>query len=314
MKTPVKCLECDLTNWSTDEFCKRCRASLHSVSVDMPIPKPTSVPENSFADLYSPDYEADVFPSHSQTPQMAARINAQKNLSEAEAVYKNFTELKKTRSETHRQSPPLAYSAAPPIQPAKSLPPSVKLKSGLAIASMILGIIGFLTAIILVGFLFAVVGLILGIVALLKIHKNPRVYGGKPFAITGIAVSSLVMLLLPVIAAIAIPNLLAARRSANEASAISSIRALSSAQNTFMQTKQVTRCGELQTLEREGLVDSELAKGEKNGYRFLIVNSPFGGCEITAKPVSSSTGTRDFYYSTEDNQLRAGDRNGQPIA
>ena len=80
---------------------------------------------------------------------------------------------------------------------------------------MVLGILGFLTAFLLIGLLFAPIGLILGIVALAKIKKKPHIYGGQGFAIAGIVTSSMIVLIFPIIAAIAIPNLLAARRMAN---------------------------------------------------------------------------------------------------
>src|SRR5207302_1220139 len=46
----------------------------------------------------------------------------------------------------------------------------------------------------------------------------------------------IVVVIIGIIAAIAIPNLLASRRSANEATAISTMRMLHGAQNTFLST------------------------------------------------------------------------------
>lgn len=59
---------------------------------------------------------------------------------------------------------------------------------GLAIASMVLGIIGLLTVCILIGGPISIVGLVLGIVALVKSGA------GKGFAITGIVTSSIAIL------------------------------------------------------------------------------------------------------------------------
>lgn len=185
------------------------------------------------------------------------------------------------------------------------------LKTGLAIASMILGILSIVTSIFLVGILLAPIGLILGIIALVKAIKKPEVYGGKGFAIAGIVAGALIVLILPIIAAIAIPNFLAARRSANEASAISSLRKLGEAENDFMTAKYSSKCGDLAALSSQKLIDSVLAKGEKNGYRFAVNNLPIGGCEIHAVPISASTGTRSFYLSTEDDVIRAAKKNGK---
>lgn len=82
-----------------------------------------------------------------------------------------------------------------PVEPA----PSESKTSGLAIASLILGIIGILTTLFLIGPLFGIVGLILGIIAVKKIGKPGQATDGKGLAIAGIATSSIsvaVMLLL----------------------------------------------------------------------------------------------------------------------
>ena len=176
---------------------------------------------------------------------------------------------------------------------------------------MILGILGFVTSIFLIGILLAPIGLILGIVALVKANKRPEIYGGKGFAIAGVAVSAIVVLFIPIVAAIAIPNLLAARRAANEGSAISSLRTLGSAEATLMGVKNTKSCGDLPTLGSQNLIDTVLAKGEKSGYRFTIVNLPSGGCDIHAAPQTASTGTRSFYLSTEDGIIRAAAKNGK---
>src|SRR5438445_1421538 len=119
-----------------------------------------------------------------------------------------------------------------------------QLKSGLAIASMVLGIVGFAGG-CFGGFLLAPVGLVLGIVALVRSSKRPSEYGGQGFAIAGIVLSAMGVLFFPIIAAIAIPNLLASRRAANEGSAISSIRTLTSAELTYMSTSGAGECGDL---------------------------------------------------------------------
>ncbi|HEX8370454.1 MAG TPA: DUF4190 domain-containing protein [Pyrinomonadaceae bacterium] len=177
-----------------------------------------------------------------------------------------------------------------------------KQKSGLAIASLVLGLIGC--------FVTSPIGLILGIVAMVKANRRPSEYGGKGLAIAGIVLNGLGLLFLPVIVAIAVPNLLAARRAANEGSAISTIRTLSDAEQKHM-ASMFGKCGDIQTLIATKLLnDLSLAKNEKNGYRFMVVNLPVGGCEIIATPLSTSHGKRSFFYSTEDNVIRAADKKG----
>jgi hypothetical protein len=152
--------------------------------------------------------------------------------------------------------------------------------------------------------------LILGIVAMVKANRRPNEYGGKGLAIAGIVLNGLGLLFLPVVVAIAVPNLLAARRMANEAAAISTVRTISAAEQKYM-TSAFGKCGDIQTLIAGKLInDLTLAKNEKNGYRFAVVDLRAGGCEIHATPLTASHGTRSFFYSTEDNLLRAADKKG----
>lgn len=67
----------------------------------------------------------------------------------------------------------------------------VRCDDGLAWASLMLGLGGFL----LFG-LSSLIGLIIGFVALRRIRHNPATYGGRNYALAGIAVSCLSLLLL----------------------------------------------------------------------------------------------------------------------
>ena len=87
----------------------------------------------------------------------------------------------------------------------------------------------------------------------------------------------IVVVIIGIIAAIAIPNLLAARRSANEGSVISSLRTVHSAQNTYSTTygngNYAGAAGGLDgtgltQLGATNLIDATLASGTKNGYLF----------------------------------------------
>ena len=119
----------------------------------------------------------------------------------------------------------------------------------------------------------------------------------------------IVVVIIGIIAAIAIPNLLAARRSANEGSAISSLRTTHGAQMTYQATvgggNYATNYAALGTA---GVVDSTLASGTKSGYTFVSTAVASGAgtpatFAATAKPVTASgltqTGTRDFGIATE---------------
>jgi type IV pilus assembly protein PilA len=80
----------------------------------------------------------------------------------------------------------------------------------------------------------------------------------------------IVVAIIGIIAAIAIPNLLASRRAANEASAISSLRTIVSAEATYQSTTGNGDYGTLTQLQTASLIDGVLGGGEKSGYDFAI--------------------------------------------
>jgi type IV pilus assembly protein PilA len=119
----------------------------------------------------------------------------------------------------------------------------------------------------------------------------------------------IVVVIIGIIAAIAIPNLLAARRSANEGSAISSLRTVHGAQMTFQATSGAGNyAATLAVLQTPGLIDSVLGSGTKSGYGFSMnsVNSGTGTpatfAALAVPTVATgvtATGTRDFAIATE---------------
>jgi hypothetical protein len=184
---------------------------------------------------------------------------------------------------------------------------------GMATASLVLGIIGLLTfGLLMVG---AVVGLILGIRALRKASSEPSVYGGKGVAIGGIVTNALGLLSvfpLAIVLAIAVPNLLAARRAANEASAVHGVREIVAAEELYASTDGAGSTGTLAELSKGELIGKELASGFRNGYRFRVVAFE-GGCEVRAMPMTyGQTGIRSFYASCAEAEVRGADKNGGP--
>jgi type II secretory pathway pseudopilin PulG len=201
-------------------------------------------------------------------------------------------------------SAPNHYGAAPNYYGSAHdyFDPPTKKRVGHAIASLAIGIAGFCTfGLFLIG---SIVGTTLGIVALKKEGREPARYGGRGMAIAGIVlnVAALVMIVpMGIIAAIAIPNLLASRRAANEASAIRIIRVVAAAEQTYQAMDAKGEFGDLNELIGENLIDPQLSAGVKNGYRFTLVNY-HDDFEVSATPVGEA-GRRSFLYTSEDGQV-----------
>lgn len=118
----------------------------------------------------------------------------------------------------------------------------------------------------------------------------------------------IVVAIIGIIASIAIPNLLASRRAANEGSAQSSMRTISTCEGTYRYTYGNGTYADLATLGSKTLTDQVLASGNKSGYDF-VVNPVAGQSEFWAYALptitsgAGKTGTRRFAI-TEDNILR----------
>lgn len=188
-------------------------------------------------------------------------------------------------------------------------------KKGLAIFSLVLGIISFFTFGLLG--LGAILGIILAVVAMGKVKREPWNYGGRGIAIAGLVLSitSLVSVVpVGIIAAIAIPNLLASRMAANEGSAIHSLRTISSAEMTYQATYQ--KYATLEELAAAGLIDPKLASGVKSGYRFSVEVSSddpeSAGFAAYCVPVDYRNSGKRSFYVDQTSVIRGADNHGGP--
>src|SRR5829696_8466451 len=86
----------------------------------------------------------------------------------------------------------------------------------------------------------------------------------------------IVVAIIGIVAAIAIPNLLASRRAANESASIAAVRVLSSSEMTYRETYGArTSYADLAELRARGMIDAVLAAATttanaKSGYVFNI--------------------------------------------
>lgn len=302
----IKCPQCNLVDWDTAEFCRRCCYSF--------LPPQQNNVDQANESQPNTQFEQNNFPNENENAQINDPYWDSPNVN-------NFQQHQTHQSDAFNARQNLGTSTTKP-----------KIK--MAVVSMIMGImsfpmfwaiwvaaLAFVLALLFgtmgaffgvgVGFLVLILGLILGIVALVKKKKYPTQYGGQGFAITGIILSSIGILTMPMIAAIAIPNLLAARKSANEGSAISNIRTIADAEMTYM-SNNGGRCGSLDDLGKAQLINSVLATGQNYGFQFTIIPnySASGGCEIFATPTAKSVANRSFYFSTQEGVIRGADKNG----
>lgn len=119
----------------------------------------------------------------------------------------------------------------------------------------------------------------------------------------------IVVAIILIIAAIAIPNLLRARIAANESSAVASIRTINTAEISY--NSAYPTVGFAATLATLGgttctpptsaggcLIDTQLASGTKSGYSFVATasgSSPAGSYFAAASPITpNQTGNRSF--------------------
>ncbi len=129
----------------------------------------------------------------------------------------------------------------------------------------------------------------------------------------------IVVAIILIIAAIAIPNLLRARIAANESSAVGSVRTVNTAQITYNSTySTVGFASSLANLAGSScapptstsacLIDSQLGGGSKSGYSFGIANTsgtPISAYNIIAAPLQPNQSGVRYFCSFADAVVRA---------
>ncbi len=115
----------------------------------------------------------------------------------------------------------------------------------------------------------------------------------------------IVVTIVGIIAAIAVPNLVASKRSVNEGSAIGSVKAILIAQKTYETTTGLGDYGDLVDLASTRAIGTLLGAGIKSGFVFTVTPLPRtptqpARFDLTANAavfgnVIQGTGNRNFY-------------------
>ena len=295
----VTCERCGFVSFATSEVCKQCGG---------PLPGPQAArnwhPQPNWQPAAAPDW---------QQQQQAPGNNWEPPPSQA-------WEPPPHDNSAYYQSQP-GYHGTDDGQPKRKGMAVVSMLCGLlALPVMLAGAfaaipLGAPAAILgaLVGLLMTILSIVLGIAGTVRVNKNPAEFGGRGMAIAGIVLGGVLLVsVVPVgiIAAIAIPNLLASRRAANEASAINTLRTINSAQEMYASTSgDEDGYGPMEELISRKLLDPKLGEGTKNGYRFELEDTG-SGYQATATPADyPNSGARSFYM-TEDGVIRGADKKG----
>lgn len=130
----------------------------------------------------------------------------------------------------------------------------------------------------------------------------------------------IVVAIILIIAAIAIPNLLKSKMAANQASAVATLRTLNTSEITYSSTYNVGFTSTLlqlgppasgnATSAAGGLVDSVVAAGTKSGYTFVYVagttdtSGRTNDYTINASPITQGQTGQNFYFTDGSNVIR----------
>jgi prepilin-type processing-associated H-X9-DG protein len=115
---------------------------------------------------------------------------------------------------------PPAAGAPWPVPPGALRP--IPKTSGMAIASLVLGVLGVFSC-----GATALVGLILGIIAMSKIRQSKGILGGGGIALAGTVVSAVFLFMLPMLAAMLLPALAKAKQKAQTIVCVNNMKQLS---------------------------------------------------------------------------------------
>jgi len=153
--------------------------------------------------------------------------------------------------------------------------------SGLAIWSLVLGVVALITMLGCVGVLFAIPGVICAHIAMSRIKRSSGMLGGGGVALAGMITNyvciGLSLFVIPMLAAIAIPNFVKARETSQHNACINNLRQIDAAKNEWALEKNKK--------EGETPTAADLDPYIRGGFNSL--HCPAGG-EYSINPVGQA--------------------------
>jgi hypothetical protein len=112
-----------------------------------------------------------------------------------------------------------------------------------------------------------------------------------------------------IIAAIAIPNLIEARKNSNEAAAIGVLRTVTTAQVLYREGDKdkdgvLQYAPDLESLRRTQLIDAQTGSGMRQGYRFQIEQADGRRFSATAAPAAPGKSGDRWFFVDESGVVR----------
>jgi type IV pilus assembly protein PilA len=191
----------------------------------------------------------------------------------------------------------VSLSGAPPrdVGTAAGMPPETSWKA----------IVSFVSGLCFLFFPASILAVIFGHLSLSEIGESAGRLKGRGMAIAGLILGYLGVAFIPIliIAAIGIPGVLSARIAANEATALSSVRTLNTAELSYSSTHANGFTCSLSDLSE--LIDSKLVSGQKSGYAFELSgctpgeNGAMVKYQVVAYPITQQTSGRRAFCSDE---------------
>ena len=124
----------------------------------------------------------------------------------------------------------------------------------------------------------------------------------------------IVVAVIGIISILAVPNFMQSRLFANETSAIASLRVIVTSEITYASTVGNGSFASTDELVAQGLIDSALGSGSKDGYNLTLTPDGASGFTIVAVPITVGTTGQRGFFADQTGVIRYSDDGSAPTA